>query len=228
MHPIRGLRFSRSSRARPTAHAPQAFGPRQRLGRRADGAQGLGRHPRQRGALEKVQHRQARGEPRRARRGQHVVRPADIVADGLGRPLAEEDRAGMGDLARKRLGVGDAELQVLGRDPVGAPPASSRSRTVMTAPKSRQLAPRWRAVPASRAASDRRGHGLAEAGVVGDQDRLRAFVMLGLAHQVEAIQSGSLSHRRSPGSRRGPRSCRCRPCRRPAAWPRPHRRCRGR
>ena len=40
-----------------------------------------------RGALHEVEDREARGEAGRARGGQHVVRAADVVADGLGRPV---------------------------------------------------------------------------------------------------------------------------------------------
>ena len=55
---------------------------------------------------------------RRPRRGQNVVRPADIVADGLGRVGAQEDRARMGDRLGEPIGIGHAKLQMLGRNPV--------------------------------------------------------------------------------------------------------------
>mmetsp|Transcript_27498 Transcript_27498/g.50843 ORF Transcript_27498/g.50843 Transcript_27498/m.50843 type:complete len:511 (-) Transcript_27498:998-2530(-) len=86
----------------------KAFGRGQPFGTGADGGKRFGRHLGQRSPFHKIHHRQAGGKPGRAGGGQHVVGPTDIVADGLWRPLAEEYRAGMGDLGRQRLGVCDA------------------------------------------------------------------------------------------------------------------------
>ena len=58
----------------------------------------------QRRALHEVEHAEPGGEARRARRRQHVVGAADIVADRLGRMRAEEDRAGVVDPLGERLG----------------------------------------------------------------------------------------------------------------------------
>jgi hypothetical protein len=106
----------------PGAHAQpvrlKAFRARERFRRRADGAQRLRRHAGQRRALEEVHDRQARGEAGRAGGGKDVVRAAHVVADGLGRPAAHEDRAGVADAFRQRLGVLHAELEMFGRDPV--------------------------------------------------------------------------------------------------------------
>ena len=96
----------------------QAFGLGEAFCGGADGLQRLGGHLGQRGALHEVEDREAGGEAGRAGGGQDVVRPADVIADGLGRVGPKEDRAGMGDLVRQRLGVGDAELQVFGGDAV--------------------------------------------------------------------------------------------------------------
>ena len=71
-----------------------------------------------RGALHEVEHRQARREARRARGRQHVVGAADIVADDLRRVAAEEDRAGIAHAREEAFGVGDGELDMLGRDAV--------------------------------------------------------------------------------------------------------------
>ena len=84
----------------------------------ADGFPRLGGHLRQRGALQEVEDREAGGKPGRAGGGQDVVRPADVVADGLGGVLAQEDGTGMGDLAGQALGIGGAKLKVFGGDAV--------------------------------------------------------------------------------------------------------------
>ena len=47
-----------------------------------------------------------------------MVRSADIIADRLGRIGAEEDRAGVGDLAGDRLGVIRYDLEMLRREAV--------------------------------------------------------------------------------------------------------------
>ena len=94
-----------------------------------------------RGALHEVEHREARGEARRARGRQHVVRAGDIVADHLRRMPPEEDRAGIADSCGERLRVGDGELEMLRRDAVDQMLAPARDpRRRMIAPKSRQLA----------------------------------------------------------------------------------------
>ncbi len=69
---------------------------------------------------------------------------------------------------------------------------------------------------------DRRG----ETGVVGDQDRLRGAVVLGLRQQIGGDPCRVVAgDRRRPGFPTGRRSCRCRRGRRRAAWPPRHRRC---
>src|SRR5271167_707075 len=49
----------------------------------------------ERGSLDKVEDAETRGKPRAARGRQHMVGPGDVVADRLGRPAAEKDRAGV-------------------------------------------------------------------------------------------------------------------------------------
>ena len=164
--------------ARPPAHAPP--GPSARASTAAAGPSRakLDRsQPSKRGPLDEVI--DARPEENRAvRRGrQDVVRAADIVAHHLGRQRPEEDRAGVADRRRQRLGGGHRRAPGA-RAPAHRPaPAPRRARRPgCTAPCSRQLA---RAIAAaasaascrSTAASTARGEG----SVVGDQDRLRAL-----------------------------------------------------
>ena len=61
-----------------------------------------------------------RPEEKRAERavGSTWLEPADIVADRLRRVAAEEDRAGVADAADQAVGIGRADLKMLGRDRV--------------------------------------------------------------------------------------------------------------
>ena len=56
----------------------------------------------ERSALHEVEDAEARGEAGRARGREHVVRAADIIADGLGRVVAEEDGTGVADFRLQR------------------------------------------------------------------------------------------------------------------------------
>src|SRR5580693_2157258 len=75
----------------------QAF----RLGERESGGpkprQRLGIASKHAGALEEIQDRKPRGEPRGTRGGQHMVRPGDVIADGFWRVTAKKHRARMFD-----------------------------------------------------------------------------------------------------------------------------------
>ena len=93
------LRFSRAAMERACACRPSASASIMASGPRAAMAAGIQRQ--QRGALHEIQHRQAGGEARRARGGQHMVGPGDIIAHGFGRVAAQEDRAGMAHLLRR-------------------------------------------------------------------------------------------------------------------------------
>ena len=128
-----------------------------------------------------------RGEARRARRRQHVVGAADIVADHFRRVPAEEDRAGIADAARAaprdrrstisrcsaamRSASGTASSSVVDQD----------DRAEIAPARARRSRARGSVV---ELALDRRLDRVGEAGVVGDQDRLRAGVVLGLRQQV--------------------------------------------
>ena len=48
-----------------------------------------------------------------------MIGPGDIVAHGLRRGAAEEDRPGMAHAREQRLGVGGGDLEMLGGDAVG-------------------------------------------------------------------------------------------------------------
>ena len=96
----------------------EPFGLGQRDRRRRQRRNCSGAELQDRGALHEIEHRQAGREARRARRRQHVVGAADIVADRLRRVAAEEDRAGIADPGQERLGVVDGELDMLGGDAV--------------------------------------------------------------------------------------------------------------
>ena len=105
-------------------------------------------------------------------------------------------------------------------------PADQDDRAVVAPARAGDLR---RAAGRRAAASTASATASAEPRVVGDQDRLRRLVVLGLRQQVGGDRSADRrSRRRAPRPRTGRRSCRCRPRRTPAAWPRRHRRCRGR
>ena len=116
-----------------------------------------------------------------------MVGAADIVADHFRRVAAEEDRAGIADAAPKSASASSMASSTCSAAMRSTSGDGSRRgpSTRMTAPKSRQLcaaiSPRgsdfsWRSTAASTA--------VAEGGVVGDQDRLRGDVVLGLRQQV--------------------------------------------
>ena len=69
--------------------------------------------------LHEIEHRETRGEARGAGGGQDVVGAANVIADGLGRPLTQKYRTCVGDLGAERVGIGDAKFEVFGGDAVG-------------------------------------------------------------------------------------------------------------
>ena len=109
-------RFSRIETDRPCASRPSASASASAAGPSAASASGV--QDDERGALEEIGDAEPAREARRARGRQHVVGAGDIVADRLGRMAAEEDRAGMTDLLRQRLGRRHlhGELDMLGGD----------------------------------------------------------------------------------------------------------------
>ena len=114
--------------------------------------------------------RQRRLEPRRAARGQDVVRAGDVVAERGGGVAADEHAARAADLAGQRLGLGAHQLEVLGRDLLGGPAARpARPRRAIglhlagaRAPPRRAAPARWRSPPPgcpARARPARAGRG---------------------------------------------------------------------
>jgi hypothetical protein len=196
----RPSRISRS--AGPAGRARQAvrlkaFGLRQTFGGGADGFQRLGGHLRQRGALQEVEDREAGGKPGRARGGQDVVRAADVVADGLGRVGAQEDRAGMGDLW-PGLGIGGAKLQMFGGDAVGQRCGLGRlagddDRAVLRPAGPGDGAAVQRLQPLRDGLARRR---FAEGGLSVIRIDCALSSCSAWLRRSSAIQSGSLSHRR--------------------------------
>ena len=69
-------------------------------------------------ALHEVENAQARGETRRARRRQYMVRSGDIIADRFRRVGADKDRAGVANTLGQPFSVGDDDLDMLRRERV--------------------------------------------------------------------------------------------------------------
>src|SRR5437762_13058483 len=67
-------------------------------------------------ASEKILDAEGGGEARRAARGEHVVRPGEVVADGFGRVRAEEDRARVAYERRRVLFVARDDFEMFGRE----------------------------------------------------------------------------------------------------------------
>ena len=128
-----------------------------------------------------------RPDEKRAERavGSTWFEPGHVVADRLRRVAAEEDRAGVADLRREALGVVRLDLQVLGRDRVG-----ERHGVVELADQDHgaEIAPRGGGDRATRQGFqltlDGALHLVCERRIVGDQDRLRGGVVLGLGQQI--------------------------------------------
>ena len=172
------------------------------------------------------------GEARAARRRQHVVGAGDVIADRLGRIAAEEDGAGIADLAppalrRRRARARDAPARCRSTSGTASSAVAHQDDRAVASPALAR--DRARAAGVASCALDRRRDRVGEAGIVGDEDRLRRRVVLGLRQQIGGDPGGIVVRdRRRPGSPTGRRSCRCRPCRRRGAWRRRHRRCRAR
>ena len=185
-----------------------------RFGGRTDCAlQCCGRHPGQRRAFEKIHHAQALLENRAERAvGKHVVRPADIIANRLRRPRAQENRARMGDLFRQCVSIGDANFQMFRRDAVRQlwRPCPDRGRR-----SPRRNPANWRrqsydAPEFARCRSIAALTFCAKTLIIGDQDRLRAFVMFSLAQHIERDPVRVVIRVRDHQNfRRARRSCRC-------------------
>ena len=144
-----------------------------------------------RGPLHEIEHAEARREPRRARRRQHVVGAADIVADRLRRVGPEEDRAGIADLRGKRFRIRGHDFQMLGGDRIrerhGVVEAFHQDDRA-------EIVPRGPRDFRARQGRELRFHRALDLGgeprAVGDQDRLRVDVVLGLRQQIGGDPAG--------------------------------------
>ena len=138
-----------------------------------------------RGSLHEVKHAEARGETGRAGRGQDVVRTAHIIADGLRRVAAEEDRAGIADLGRELLRILRLDFEMLGRQPVDQgngvlEPVDQDDRAVIAPARAGDLGLRQ----GPELALDRLLDRVGERGAVGDEDRLGSGIVLGLRQEI--------------------------------------------
>jgi hypothetical protein len=94
------------------------------------------------------------------------------------------------DRVGQRLGIVDRDLDVLGRERIGERRGLVQAATSMITPCVFQLSLATRAVCSMASSTpDAVGNGVGEAGIVGDQDRLRVGVVLGLAEQVRRRSS---------------------------------------
>ena len=92
----------------------------------------------------------------------------------------------MADRGRQRLGARADQLEMLGRQRIDQgrrllDPADQEHGAVLAPARAGDRRPRS---SAASCALDRRHHASREAAVVGDQDRLRALVVLGLRQQI--------------------------------------------
>ena len=189
----RACASSPSASARPTAAGPMAARP-------SAAAADEG------GPLEEVEHAEPRGKPGAAPGGEDVVGSGDIVAQSLGDVPAEEDRAGVPHPAGQSVRLGNGQLQMLGRDAIDERrrriEALDHDDAAVPLPaRRRRLAPSQGRQMRLHRGADRVGEG----GVVGDQDRLRRLVVLGLRQQVDrdpggvGVCVGDDQHLRRPG-----------------------------
>ena len=166
------------------------------------------------------------GEARGAARGQHVVGAGGVVAEGRAARAARGTRSRWrAPRSASALGVRAGQLEVLGRDRVRE--VDGRVEVVGAHERERRVLHRRRAAPRCRAASllhrveqrgARRGH--ARRGVSGPCSAWAA-------RSSATTPRVGARRRRSRAARSGPRSRRCRPARRPGAWPPARRRCPG-
>ena len=148
-------------------------------------ARGSRRHSRRGRALEEIQWREARGEAGAPGRRQHMVGAGHVVADGLRCVAAEEDGAGAGHGLGQPGGLGHSELQVLGREAIDqrrrlVEGADHDDRAVIAPARGGDV----RARQPRQMRRHRLRHTVCERPVVGDEDRLRVAVVLGLGEQV--------------------------------------------
>ena len=114
-----------------------------------------------------------------------MVRPGEVVAQGLGREVPEEARARVAHLAQVREGVRDAQLQVLRRDQVrkvkgGIQVLGKEDCAVVLQRGAGDLRAGERRDLRRQLRLHGRGQGLAR----GDEDGRGDLVVLGLGHKV--------------------------------------------
>ena len=114
-----------------------------------------------------------------------MVRAGDIVADSLGRVAAEEHAAGVAQLGEQPFGVVHCQLDMLGGEAVCerrsfGQAAHHDHHAVLVPALPRNLRGREHRALHRHAVLDLIGEMI----VVGDQDRLRRGIVLGLAEQV--------------------------------------------
>ena len=73
----------------------------------------------ERGALQKIVHAEAIGKPGRAPRGQDVRRTGDVVAQGHGGEMTEENRTGVLQPGEWLLGIRRGNVEMLGHEQIG-------------------------------------------------------------------------------------------------------------
>src|SRR5262249_4282193 len=138
-----------------------------------------------RAALHEVEHAKARGETGAACGRQNMVWPCNIVADDLGRVAAEKQRAGVAGARRQAVGISSSDLEMLWSKSIGKRrclvEVFDEDDGAETPPARPGHAP---ARQHGELRLNRGGHGSAEACVVGDEDRLRGSVVLGLSEEV--------------------------------------------
>ena len=120
-----------------------------------------------------------------------MIGAADIVADRLGRMRADEDRAGVVDRSAQGVGVARDDFEMLGREPIDERRGRGQvrredDRAVVAPARAGDL----RARQVGELGLDRRAHRPRQRGVVGDEDRLRRFVVLGLGEKVGGDKTG--------------------------------------
>ena len=178
----------------------KALGPGQRRarGRKARGGslrQRYSGHPApERGRRERA------GEARGTRRGEHVVRPRHVVAEGRTGVAANEQAARLAHQAAQRLGLLAHQLEVLRRDRVGEP-----DRTVRVPRADRRERRVGHGVEGIRHALDHVEHPVQDRLLGGDHAHEAVFAVLGLGHEVECheLRVGALARHHHELARSG-------------------------
>ena len=165
----------------------QPFGPGDRPDHARRGGGTRGRRPHDLQRLHEHLEPEAAGGAREPARRQDVRRAGGVVADD-GR-AADEHRAGVAHPREQRLGIADVQLEVLGRERLGARQRLSE--------RSNRL---HRDVVIS---SNKRSDGVGQRGIGAEQERLAVGAVLGLGEQVGGA---GLRDRRSRRRSRRPRS----------------------